>query len=120
MIRTVCHAVILVLGLAMLSAAPARAAVAPSRVRTETERDRNLRLARKLLREERVRERLTKMGMKPEEIEARLERMNDEELARLAEKLDSIAVGRNGVGIAVALLVIAALVLLIIYLAERV
>ena len=107
------------LGLAVL-AAPARAAVAPSRGRLLTDRDQRVERVRRLLQQERVRERLESLGMDRDEIEARLETMDDVELDLLADRLDSLAVGRGALGVVVAVLVIIALVLLIIWLVERV
>jgi hypothetical protein len=107
------------LGLAVL-AAPARAAVAPSRGRLLTERDHRVERVRRLLYQERVRERLESLGMDRDEIDSRLDEMDDVELDLLADRLDSLAVGRSAVGVVVAVLVIVALVLLIVWLVDRV
>jgi hypothetical protein len=107
------------LGLAVL-AAPARAAVAPSRGRVLTDRDHRIERVRRLLYQERVRERLARMGVDRDEIEARLETMEDVELDLLADRLDSLAVGRGAVGVLIAVLLVVALVLLIVWLVERV
>ncbi len=119
MIRTFCILGGGLLGLLML-AAPAEAAVAPSRGRILSERDEKEALVRRLLQEDAVRERLARLGVEKEEIEKRLDRMTEEELEDLAEKLDTVAVGRSAAGVAVAILVIVALVLLIVWLVERV
>jgi len=100
--------------------APAEAAVAPSRGRILSERDEKEALVRRLLQEDAVRDRLARLGVEKDEIEKRLDRMTEEELDNLAEKLDTVAVGRSAAGVAVAILVIVALVLLIVWLVERV
>jgi Flp pilus assembly protein TadB len=101
-------------------ASAAQAAVAPSRGRTETQRDKNLRRVRRLLQEKQVRKELARVGMRREEIEKRLERMDDEELQHLADRLDSLAIGRGAAGVVIVVLVVVALVLLIVWLAQRV
>jgi len=108
----------LVLG--MLTADFAGAAVAPSRGRVVGGREKTLRHVRKLLQERKVREALAGLGMDGPEIEERLESLSDAELQMLAERLDSVAVGRSAVGVVILLLVIAALVLLIVWLAQRI
>jgi tetrahydromethanopterin S-methyltransferase subunit G len=118
MMKTLCAVSLGVLILAAGSTG-AQAAVAPSRSRAESQRERSVERVRRLLREERVAKRLAAMGMKRGEIEKRLERMNDAQIQRLADRLEDLAVGRSAAGIVVGLLIIAALVLLIIFLAER-
>jgi hypothetical protein len=98
----------------------AGAAVAPSRERLVSQRDRSLRRVRTLLKREQVRARLDAMGMDAAEIERRLERLDDTELEILADRLDGIAVGRSALGVVVAVLVIATLVLLVVWLAQRI
>jgi len=119
MIRTISLLTLAGLGLAIF-AAEARAAVAPSRARFETKREKNLHRVRRLLQVKEVRQRLAKIGMDHREIEERLERMNDEELQLLTDRLDSLAVGRSALGVVIVVLVIVALVLLVIWLAQRV
>ncbi len=96
------------------------AAVAPSRGRVVGDREKSLRHVRKLLQQKRVRDGLDRLGMDRCEIEARLESLNDAELQMLSDRLDSVAVGRSAVGVIIVLLVIVALVLLIVWLAQRV
>ncbi len=104
----------------VLFASSAGAAVAPSRFRVETKREKSMLRVRRLLQQEQVRDRLGSLGMNRDEIEDRLENLEDAELEVLADRLDSIAVGRGSVGIVIAVLVIAALVLLIVWLVQRV
>ncbi|MGD0662360.1 MAG: PA2779 family protein [Syntrophorhabdales bacterium] len=49
------------------------------------------------------------LGFSPKEIAARLARMSDDQLHRLAQKLDDLKPGGDGVGLVVALLVIVVL-----------
>jgi hypothetical protein len=106
--------------LCLAAGSPADAAVAPSRLPDETVRDRDLDRVRILLQQEDVRARLGTMGMSTEEIESRIEKLDDAELSRLADQLDSLEAGRGAVGAVIVILVVVALVLLVIYLAERV
>lgn len=119
MIRALCTVSLAGLVLAAFSAG-AQAAVAPSRARAESPRDRDVERVHRLLREEQVARRLAAMGMGREEIEKRLERMNDAEVRQLAERLEDLAIGRDGAGIVIGLLLLVALVLLIIFLYQRV
>jgi len=118
MFRALCTVSLAGLALAAFSAG-AQAAVAPSRARAESARDRDVEHVRRLLREEQVARRLAAMGMGREEIEKRLERLDDAEVQRLAERLEDLAIGRSDAGIVIGLLIIVALVLLIILLYER-
>jgi hypothetical protein len=118
MIRTLCTLSLAGLVLAAFSGG-AEAAVAPSRSRAESPRERSIERVRRLLQEKQVAARLAALGMDRAEIEGRLERMDDLELQRMADRLEDLAVGRSALGVVIALLVIAALVLLIIYLVER-
>jgi len=106
--------------LGLLFAVPtAYANPAPSRERTESAREQTLQRIRTLLDNPVARERLEKMGLDRQDLEKRMEKLSDEDLQQLSQRLDSVGVGGDGVGLVIALLVIAALVLLIIFLAER-
>jgi len=74
----------------------------------------------KVLEVKAVGERLSQLGFTPEEIQARLGALSDQELHHLATHLDELRVGGNGVGIVVGVLVVAILVVLFIYLFQRV
>lgn len=118
--RKLCLAVSASLFCGLLLSAAARAEPAPSRERAAGERQRQMRRIERVLAQEAVRSRLAAMGMSQEEILSRLERLNDRELADWADRLDEVASGGSGAGVVIALLVIAVLVLLAIYLSERV
>jgi len=119
MSKSLCVLACAALGLAALSA-PARAVVAPSRERVETRREKGLRRVKRMLDQKAVRGRLARMGMSREEIERRLEKLDDAEVERLAERLEDLGAGRGSLGVVVGVLVVATLILLIIYLVERV
>lgn len=63
-----------------------------------------------------VRQRLEDIGLTPEEINARLSKLSDHQLHELATKVEAIMPAGDALGIVVALLVIAILVVILIYL----
>ena len=64
-----------------------------------------------------VRERLKEFGLAQEEIQARLDQLSDQQIHQIALKLDDLQVGGDsGLGVVIALLVIAILVIIIIQL----
>ena len=76
---------------------------------------------RKVLENKIVSQKLTQHGLSSKEAQDKIELMTDEEVHQLASLSDRLpAGGDGGVGFVVGILVIAALVLLIIYLAKRV
>jgi len=93
---------------------------APSRARAETPREESVRRVHELLDDQQVRDRLQQAGLDRQEIEKRLDRLSDAQVRQLAEQMDSLGVGSGALGVVIFLLVVAALVLLIIYLADRV
>ncbi|HOX08260.1 MAG TPA: PA2779 family protein [Planctomycetota bacterium] len=103
----------------ILTSAGARANPAPSREREETSREQTVRRIHSLLDNQVARDRLAAMGVDRQDLEKRLDRLSDQDLQELSRRLDSVGVGADGLGVVIALLVIAALVLLIIFLVER-
>jgi hypothetical protein len=68
-----------------------------------------------------VSEKLKQMGFSNEEIQGRLGQLSDAQLHKLAQKADEMRVGGDsGLGIVIAVLVIAILVVLFVYLFKRV
>ena len=64
-----------------------------------------------------VRQRLADYGLSPEEINVRLNQLSDAQLHRLATQIDSmVPAGDAGLGIVIALLVIAILAVILVYL----
>jgi hypothetical protein len=66
-----------------------------------------------------VRERLKQFGYTPEEIQSRLNQLTEEQLHRFASTLDELKVGGDGLGIVIALLVIAILVVILLQLTDH-
>jgi uncharacterized protein DUF6627 len=63
-----------------------------------------------------VRQRLQDIGLTPEEINTRLSRLSDNQLHELATHVEAMIPAGDGLGIVIALLVIAILVVILIYL----
>jgi len=63
-----------------------------------------------------VSERLARLGFTQEEVNSRLSQLSDQQLHKLAVNLDDIKTGGDGLGIIIALLVIAILVVILIQL----
>jgi hypothetical protein len=70
----------------------------------------------KVLETKMIRERLEKFGLTQDEINNRLSQMSDQQIHQLALHLDDLKVGGDGLGIIIALLVIAILVVLLLQL----
>ena len=83
---------------------------------TSGERASNLDKVQKFLEMKMVRERLKDLGFTPEEIQGKLNDLNDQQLHQLAMKMDDLKVGGDGLGIVIAILVIVILVIVIIQL----
>ena len=83
---------------------------------TSGERASNLDKVQKFLEMKMVRERLKDLGFTPEEIQGKLNDLNDQQLHQLAMKMDDLKVGGDGLGIVIAILVIAILVIIILQL----
>lgn len=82
--------------------------------------DRAADLARiqKTLESKELRQKLLDYGLTPEETEARISSLSDEQLHRLAANLDSVQAGGDALGFVLGLVLIALLIVLIIYLLE--
>ncbi len=94
------------------------AGLSPSEVigLAQAERSSDLQKIQKFLEMRMVRERLKEFGLSQDEIQARLNQLNDQQIHQLALKLDDLKVGGDGLGIVIALLVIAILVVILIML----
>ncbi len=66
-----------------------------------------------------ISERLRQLGLTADEIQTRLGLLSDQQVHHLALQLDELKVGGDGLGIVVALLVIAILVVILIYLLDH-
>ena len=67
-----------------------------------------------------VSEKLVQLGFDKDEIQAKLGSLSDQQLHKIALKADELKVGGDGAGIVIAILVIAILVVLFVYLLRRV
>jgi hypothetical protein len=94
------------------------AGLAPSEVIALQQVDRQADLAKiqKVIESKMIRERLEQYGLTQEEINARLSQMSDQQIHNFALNLDDLKVGGDGLGIVIALLVIAILVVVLLYL----
>ena len=115
----------LVLALIVISSAagPAQAMQIPTApdaaVASSPDRAADLAKVQKTLESKELRQKLLDYGLTPEETEARIAGLSDEQLHRLASNLDSVQAGGDSVlGVVLALALIALLVVLIIYLLE--
>jgi hypothetical protein len=115
----------LVLALVAISAAagPAEAMllpVSPDAAPSAPAYDRAADLAtiQKTLESKELRQKLLDYGLTPEETEARISSLSDEQLHQLSANLDSVQAGGDGLSFLLGLVIIALLVVLIIYLLE--
>jgi hypothetical protein len=95
------------------------ASFAPSSVLpiAQTDRAADLASIQKVLEVKMVKERLADLGLTQQEIQSRLSQLSDQQLHSAAQQLDNLKVGGDsGLGIIIALLVIAILVILILQL----
>ncbi len=94
------------------------AAFAPSEVIALSQVDRQADLGKiqNVLETKLIKERLVQYGMSPDEVNSRLSQLSDQQLHKFALQIDDLKVGGDGLGIVIALLVIAILVVLLIQL----
>ena len=95
---------------------PAASPGAPSAPASDRAAD--LAKVQKVLESKELRQKLLDNGLSPEETEARINNLSDEQLHRLASNLDSVQAGGDAVGFIFGLVIIALLVVLIIFLLE--
>jgi hypothetical protein len=91
--------------------APSETTVLP-----QLDRSADLQKVQKVLEMKAVKERLRDLGFAENEIQQRLGQLSDEQMHYLAQNIDELRVGGNGLGLIVVLLVIAILVVLLIQL----
>ena len=94
------------------------AGLSPSEARTVAQFDRtaDLQKIQKVLELKMISERLRQLGFTEEGIQQRLNQLSNEQIHRLALKLDELKVGGNGAEVIISVLVIAILVVILIYL----
>jgi hypothetical protein len=90
----------------------------PSEVYNDSPADRNsdLQKIQKVLESKMVMERLRALGFSPDEIRVKLAQLDDKQVHQMAQKVDEFNVGGDGGEVLIAILLIAILVVLIIYL----
>lgn len=109
----------LVFAMFIIGIAPkAEAGFSPSEVMALSKADRaaDLDKIQQVLETKMIAERLEKLGFTQEEINGKLSQMNDRQVHQLALQLDDLKVGGDGLGVIIALLVIAILVVLLLQL----
>jgi hypothetical protein len=79
----------------------------------KTDRSADLATLEKTLEQKMVKERLASLGFAPDEVRARLDQLSDQQLHEVAQHLDSLKVGGDGIGIIIGVLIIAILVVLL-------
>ena len=118
-----CMAWYLVMAMVVIGITPrVYAGYSPSEVigLSPAERSLDLKKVQKFLEMKMVRERLKELGLTREEIQSRLDQLNDQQLHQLSLKLDDLTVaGDEGLGIIIGLLVIAILVVILVYLLQH-
>lgn len=94
------------------------AGMVPSQIIQATQIDRgsDIEKIQRFLEMKVVKDRLESFGYTPEEIRQRLDSLTDHQLHQLAQQIDEIRIGGDGLGVVVALLVIVILVLVILHL----
>lgn len=115
-----CAAWYLVFAMFVLGIAPkSDASMAPSSIIVPTGSDRAADIGKiqNAIEMKMVRDRLDKLGFGPEDIRARIDNLSDHQIHQLALQIDDLRVGKDGaLGVIVALLVIALLVIVILQL----
>jgi hypothetical protein len=80
-----------------------------------SQRDSELRKMQDLLESKLIAQRLSDLGFTAQEVQQRLAQLSDEQIHHLSQHLDSIQTGGDGLGIVIALLVIAILVVILLH-----
>ena len=108
----------LVMAMFILSIVPnAEAGFAPSEIiaLAQTDRTADLESIQQVLESKAVRERLAQLGLTRDEIQNRMAQLSDQQIHQVALQLDDLKVGKgDALGVVVALLVIAILIVILI------
>jgi hypothetical protein len=114
-------AVTLAVAMMALSTGRAQAALAPATLPGDAAvRGQNIETVQIFLEQKEVREHLAGLHLSPSEIESRLNNLSDQELQQVASKIQQEQPAGDGSGLVISILVIGILVLLFVYLMERV
>jgi len=109
----------LVFAMFIIGIAPrVEAGFAPSEIIAlkEVDRKADIEKVQRFLEMKIVRDRLEKLGFTYEEINNRLSQLSDQQLHQVAQQIDELKVGSDGIGFVIGLLVITILVILILQL----
>ncbi len=79
-------------------------------------RQSDLQQLQKFLESKMVMEKMQAWGFTPEEIQVKLNQLDDRQIHQLARQIDELKVGGDGAGIVITLLVIAILIVILVYL----
>ena len=113
----------LIIAMFIIGIAPkADAGIAPSEIiaMSQVDRTADIEKIQKVLEMKMVRERLEKLGFAQDEIQSKLSSLSDQQMHNLALQIDEIkAGGDSGLGIVIALLVIAILFVLLLWLMDH-
>lgn len=113
-------AIVVLFGLFIIGSVPSQsmAYVIGSETQVTTRADDMARVQR-VLESKMVSERLSEIGLTPDEINARIDKLTDPELHSFAAQLDSLYPGGDAVGAVIGLLIIVILVILILKLLDK-
>jgi hypothetical protein len=94
------------------------AGFSPSQIMQDAQIDRNYDIEKiqTVTESKMIKDRLEKLGFSSDEVRSRLDRLSNQQVHQLALQLDDIKIGGDGLGILIALLVIAILVVVLIQL----
>jgi hypothetical protein len=109
----------LIFAMFLLGMAPAvQASFSPSEALdiSKIDRDGDIAKIQKVLEKKLIRDRLEKLGFSAEEVRARIAGMTDAQVHQLANRLDQLNVGGDGLEFVVAVLIIAILVVILLHL----
>ncbi|MCG2722901.1 MAG: PA2779 family protein [Thermodesulfovibrionales bacterium] len=106
----------LVIAMFLIGIAPkVDAGFAPSEIiaLSQMERTADLQKIQNILEAKAVKERLSQLGFTHDEIQQRFSQLNDQQMHQIALQLDDLKVGQDGLGVVIALLVIAILIVVL-------
>jgi len=115
-------ALVVILGLLIIGSVPGQSmayVVGSSDVASSSTRAKDMDTIQRVLESKLISAKLMETGLSMEEINARLDKLNDDEVHSFARQLNSLYPGGDALGVIVALLVIVILVLVILKLQNR-
>ena len=114
-------AILLVVSMAFISIVPrVQAAFVPSDDSfSSSMRQQDIATVKKILEQKLVQQRLKALGYSEQEVTARLDKLSDNELHRLATQLDTLTAGGNGLSVIVSILVIVGIIALILFITGK-